>query len=26
VRTGKLAMFRGTRLLTVDSKDKGRAA
>jgi acetolactate synthase-1/3 small subunit len=26
VRTGKVAMFRGTRLLTVDSKDKERAA
>jgi len=26
VRTGKVAMFRGARLLTVDSKDKERAA
>jgi len=26
VRTGKVAMFRGTRLLTVDAKDKERAA
>jgi len=26
VRTGKVAMFRGTRLLTVDTKDKERAA
>jgi acetolactate synthase-1/3 small subunit len=26
VRTGKVAMFRGTRLLTVDGKDKERAA
>ena len=26
VRTGKVAMFRGTRLLTVDGKDKDRAA
>ena len=26
VRTGKVAMFRGTRLLTADSKDKERAA
>jgi acetolactate synthase-1/3 small subunit len=26
VRTGKVAMFRGGRLLTVDSKDKERAA
>jgi acetolactate synthase-1/3 small subunit len=26
VRTGRVAMFRGTRLLTVDGKDKERAA
>ena len=26
VRTGKVAMFRGTRLLTVETKDKERAA
>ena len=26
VRTGKVAMFRGTRLFTVDGKDKDRAA
>jgi acetolactate synthase-1/3 small subunit len=26
VRTGKVALFRGTRLLTVDGKDKERAA
>jgi acetolactate synthase-1/3 small subunit len=26
VRTGKVAMFRGARLLTVDGKDKERAA
>ena len=26
VRTGRVAMFRGTRLLTVESKDKERAA